>query len=296
MISSHDEIYAAHDRAVEELITQPYVWGVGILHDHPHHALNVYTTDVGKVEESFAGFPVERLEISPFDIGPEPFPQEELEQHVRPALGGVSIGPAHRSLGGTLGSAVFTDTEMKMFLSNWHVLALSNEAEIGSAILQPAIIDGGSYPDDLFGTLEAYQPLMKPSEGYNKVDAALGAPISPDDLSTEIWGVGKVAGHSEPQVGQTVVLASRGGLTEGTVVDTDGVFKVKGYPWGWSLFEDQIVVSPAIEPHGASGGLVVDPKTMSAVGLAFAGNNSFSMANKASNVSKALGIHWGSFY
>lgn len=293
MISSHEEIHYLQDRAVNSLITRPHVFGVGIKHDHPSHTLRVYTTRADLIGDTFEGAPVDQVVVDPFDAGPEPFSQPGLEQKQRPALGGVSIGPADMDLAGTMGSAVYNEAGLKLFLSNYHVLALGEQ--VGAPILQPARIDGGEWPDDYFGTLESWGRLLRPSEGYNKVDAALGSPVAPESLSLDVWGIGQVRGHAQAYEGQQVVLASRGGLTYGTIFDTDGIFKVKGYPWGQTMFEDQVVVAPAIEPHGASGGLLVDRAGGQAVGLAFAGNSTFSLANKATNVSEALGVHWG-FY
>lgn len=64
----------------------------------------------------------------------------------RPAPGGVSIG--HTGItAGTLGCLVKKNGETYI-LSNNHVLANSNKASIGDAILQPGPIDGGKYPTD----------------------------------------------------------------------------------------------------------------------------------------------------
>jgi hypothetical protein len=59
----------------------------------------------------------------------------------RPAPGGVSIG--HREItAGTLGCWVHRSGQW-MMLSNNHVLANSNDAEIGDPILQPGPFDSG---------------------------------------------------------------------------------------------------------------------------------------------------------
>jgi hypothetical protein len=64
----------------------------------------------------------------------------------RPAPGGVSVG--HVAItAGTLGCWV-TKNGQKVILSNNHVLANSNDAEIGDPILQPGPFDGGNFPQD----------------------------------------------------------------------------------------------------------------------------------------------------
>ncbi|NNL42831.1 MAG: hypothetical protein HKO79_10100, partial [Desulfobacterales bacterium] len=75
----------------------------------------------------------------------------------RPAPGGVSIG--HRDItAGTLGCLVKKGGR-SVILSNNHVLANSNAAEIGDPILQPGPHDGGRYPEDHIADLEQFVPI-----------------------------------------------------------------------------------------------------------------------------------------
>ena len=75
----------------------------------------------------------------------------------RPAPGGVSIG--HVAItAGTLGCWVIKNGQ-KVILSNNHVLANSNDAEIGDAILQPGPHDGGSFPQDQIANLTQFIPI-----------------------------------------------------------------------------------------------------------------------------------------
>ncbi len=69
---------------------------------------------------------------------------------------GVSIGH-YQITAGTLGTIV-TDrnTGEKLILSNNHVLANSNDAQQGDAILQPGPADGGQNPGDRVATLERF--------------------------------------------------------------------------------------------------------------------------------------------
>ncbi|TMI41040.1 MAG: hypothetical protein E6H41_05300, partial [Betaproteobacteria bacterium] len=72
----------------------------------------------------------------------------------RPAPGGVSIG--HRAItAGTLGCLVRRQGQV-FVLSNNHVLANSNDAQRGDAILQPGPHDGGRFPDDQLAELEDF--------------------------------------------------------------------------------------------------------------------------------------------
>jgi len=80
----------------------------------------------------------------------------------RPAPGGVSIG--HRDItAGTLGCWVHRDGQW-MILSNNHVLANSNAAEIGDPILQPGPYDGGRNPDDQIAVLEDFVRIHFPGD------------------------------------------------------------------------------------------------------------------------------------
>ena len=76
------------------------------------------------------------IEVDRLDA-PRPIPAQEYKKRMRPALGGISIG--HFLItAGTFGFLV-RDKESKefMILSNNHVLANSNKAKEGDAILQP---------------------------------------------------------------------------------------------------------------------------------------------------------------
>ena len=78
----------------------------------------------------------------------------------RPAPGGVSIGH-YRITAGTLGVVVRERTTGdRLILSNNHVLANSNDALPGDAILQPGPADGGQLDTDLIARLERFVPIQ----------------------------------------------------------------------------------------------------------------------------------------
>ncbi len=81
----------------------------------------------------------------------------------RPAPGGVSIGHINITAG-TLGCLVQRDGVVYI-LSNNHVLANSNEAEIGDPILQPGPYDGGNFPQDHIANLSEFVPIRFESDG-----------------------------------------------------------------------------------------------------------------------------------
>ena len=76
---------------------------------------------------------------------------------IRPAPGGISIG--HTGItAGTLGCLVKKNNELYI-LSNNHVLADSNNGQIGDHIVQPGPYDGGSYPNDHIANLYQFIPI-----------------------------------------------------------------------------------------------------------------------------------------
>ncbi len=94
---------------------------------------------------------------------------------LRPAPGGVSIGHTNVTAG-TLGCLVQKDGKT-FILSNNHVLANSNEAEIGDSILQPGVYDGGKFPDDFIARLSNFIPIRFEGEETEK-PCLIGSTIS----------------------------------------------------------------------------------------------------------------------
>ena len=91
---------------------------------------------------------------------------------IRPAPGGVSIGHINITAG-TLGCLVKKNNEV-FILSNNHVLANSNNGQIGDPILQPGKYDGGSYPNDHIANLYQYittqlRPFAGSSTGFIRI-------------------------------------------------------------------------------------------------------------------------------
>ena len=78
---------------------------------------------------------------------------------------GVSIGH-YQVTAGTIGALVYDrSTGEPLILSNNHVLANSNRAQIGDAILQPGTTDHGQRPDDVVAKLHRFEMLRFYGEG-----------------------------------------------------------------------------------------------------------------------------------
>jgi hypothetical protein len=93
----------------------------------------------------------------------------------RPAPGGVSIGH-YQVTAGTFGVVVRDrNSGERLILSNNHVLANSNSASPGDAILQPGSADGGTVTSDVIGTLLRFEQIRFES-----------SPIPPPTCSTAV--------------------------------------------------------------------------------------------------------------
>lgn len=86
--------------------------------------------------------------------------QQTPRDRYRPTIpGGVSLGH-YLITAGTLGCIVRDrDTGERFILSNNHVIANSNEAQLEDVILQPGPADGGTNPADVVAKLARFTPL-----------------------------------------------------------------------------------------------------------------------------------------
>ena len=118
---------------------------------------------------------------------------------------GVSIGH-YKVTAGTLGAIVFDkNTGEPLILSNNHVLANSNDAEIGDAILQPGPTDHGVRPDDVVAKLHRFEMLRFYNEsGMGPSPPRTAPPLFPPggcDI-VELWvtlgnAFGRISGSSK---------------------------------------------------------------------------------------------------
>ena len=87
---------------------------------------------------------------------------------LRPAPGGISVG--HFDItAGTLGCLVKRGSDTYI-LSNNHVMANSNNARPGDAIVQPGPIDGGNSPADNIARLAEFIPIVFPGDDNDNPD------------------------------------------------------------------------------------------------------------------------------
>jgi hypothetical protein len=250
--------------------------------------------------------------------------QSRTDRH-RPVPGGVSLGH-FRITAGTFGAVVRDNTtQARLILSNNHVLANSNDASPGDAILQPGAADGGSNPGDVIAHLERFcpidfgveestcniantvaavanvaarmagsrhqlQPILVRPQATNLADAAVARPVSDDIILDEILEIGEVSGTMSASLGQSVRKSGRStGFTTGTITVLNATISVSYGTNRTATFEDQIVTS-AMSAPGDSGSLLVDGGSLRAVGLLFAGSDQTTIHSPIQAVLNCLNV------
>ncbi|MBI2441183.1 MAG: trypsin-like peptidase domain-containing protein [Lentisphaerae bacterium] len=210
-----------------------------------------------------------------------------FKRRMRPAPPGVSIGH-YKITAGTLGCLVNDRrTGRPLILSNNHVLANSNSARRGDAVIQPGAADGGKLPKDKIGELERWVALRFGARP-NAVDAALARPIEAKDVKPEI--IGNVAPRRTATARRGLVVQKTGRTTEFTVAKVRDVSATVKIVYGrrTALFANQILTT-AMSQGGDSGALVTDQRNR-AVGLLFAGSETVTICNPIAAVFKSLNV------
>jgi hypothetical protein len=208
----------------------------------------------------------------------------------RPAFPGVSIGH-YNSTAGTFGCLVEDKEGRIQILSNNHILANLNSANLGDPILQPGPADGGHRHKDVIAELSAYIPID--FEGLNRVDAALAEPLNYSDVRPDIPHIGHVEGITSARLNIPVIKFGRTtGLTFGTITGRNATIKVN-VEGNEVLFEDQIVIEGRrgrFSDEGDSGSLILDTNRQ-AIGLLFAGSaTGVTFANPIDDVLTSLSV------
>jgi hypothetical protein len=213
----------------------------------------------------------------------------------RPVPIGVSTGNQGQCSAGTIGARVKSGSSTYA-LSNNHVYALENTAQLGSNVLQPGRydLDCASGSNALLGTLSKYVTIQFSTSANNRVDGAIAAaPISNLGNSTPSNGYGTpssaIVAAALNQAVQKYGRTTQ--LTTGNVVGLNATVNV-GYSSGTARFVGQIVIrgKGQFSRAGDSGSLIVDG-SLRPVGLLFAGSSSgYTVANQIGDVLTALGV------
>jgi hypothetical protein len=232
---------------------------------------------------------------------------------------------------GTLGALVEDANKRKYLLSNNHVLAKSDHANIGDTIVQPGLIDNNCTPLGEGGNLQPVAQLtgwLPLSAKQTNADAALAQIASRTvDLSGNILelggrqsdgtlaaappGISSTGGRGEAATLDLKVAKSgrTTGLTCGGVSAIDLDVTVDYYldcaetrPYLTKIFTHQLGVSGnQFSDAGDSGALIVDAANAEPVGLYFAGGTDLAgvsqgVANPAPDLLAELGAQLGGSY
>lgn len=267
------------------------------------------------VPETLDGVPVDVVETGPIRA----FAARTDRQ--RPAPGGVSIG--HRDItAGTLGCLVRKDGRL-FILSNNHVLANCNAAELGDPILQPGPLDGGGFPDDWIANLADFVPIaflgapagcrlarrgtqllnsllgrmgsnlrlrmLRESAITNLVDAAIARPRRDDEVSEDILEIGALIDIASAELGMEIQKSGRTTeLTRGRIEQVDVTVDVQYDAGRMARFSDQLMAG-RMSQGGDSGSGVLDAHAR-LVGLLFAGSDNTTVINRVEHVFSGLGL------
>jgi fibronectin type 3 domain-containing protein len=280
-----DKAVAAMQKHADNWLDKPGVVGVGIGENKAGRAvIHVY-----KLKDDDEGIPSEVDGVGVAQVSSGRFDPRALptDRWPRPVPIGVSSGLADFATG-TLGARV-TDGTNVYALSNNHVFAGVNTANIGDPITQPGPDDGGSDPDDRMATLAAYQEIDF-NGGDNVMDAAI-ALTTAGDVATATPPDGYGAPSTTPTaatIGIGVQKYGRTtGLQQGAVQDVNLAVDVCYFPLGDFCFPgyearyvNQIAVSPGtFSAPGDSGSLMVTQGGNQPVALLFAGDGTLTIGN-----------------
>ena len=238
----------------------------------------------------------------PGDIDGVPTDVEEIgevilhsyaKRYPRPVPSGVAVSniKVHRS--GTLGCLVVLNNGKLCILSNNHVLANENSAEIGDDIIQPGCAEPVPAEDQVIGVLENFAKINATG---NFVDAAVAW------TSDQLASPGHITYHLNPTpipvaLGMTVLKnGCSSEATIGIVTDLGANISVQyePFPAGAEMINQVAIrgISGSFSLPGDSGSLIVTNATKQPVALLFAGSSdsSITFANPIGAVIAALGI------
>jgi len=308
--NAFEHVKQVQERHTAKLMAQKGVVGtaVGLTEDH-QAALLVLLEEAGvaAVPAELDGVPVRPLVTGKIQAlapdrtllskGKAPQKVDPTAWFPRPVPIGVSTGNATSYSAGTIGCRVNKGGKVYA-LSNNHVYALENQANLGDKVVQPGLYDTKgtySFANDI-GTLAEFVPLDFSTTASNRVDCAIAA--SSKSLlgnSTPADGYGTPTSETTTAtIGMAVQKYGRTtSLTRGTITAINATINI-GYSSGTARFVGQVIVqsrAPFLKA-GDSGSLLVTDPGRSPVGLLYAGNSSgnFAVANHIDDVLDDLGV------
>jgi hypothetical protein len=273
-----------------------------------------------KVPRDLDGVKTDVVETGRFLAGQVAAQAQGTKDRWRPTIPpGVSLGHIDVTAG-TFGCLVRRGSEI-FILSNNHVLANVNQAQLGDAIIQPGRYDGGTAADQV-ATLAEYIPLdfggggsecniasgverilnalaqtlgsqhrmmaYRTSPGENLVDVALARPLDPNQFVSDIYKIGRPQGVHTATLGTKVQKTGRTtDYTKGQITQIDVTTSVE-YNGRLATFTSQLMAG-GMSAGGDSGSAVLDEAGY-VVGLLFAGSPSATLINPIQSVLDLLDV------
>ena len=249
--------------------------------------------------------PLRRINASfavPGDIDGVPTDVEEIgevmlhsytKRYPRPVPSGVAVSNIKFHRSGTLGCLVVLNNGKLCILSNNHVLANENSAEIGDDIIQPGYAESAPAEDQVIGVLENFAKI---NATRNSVDAAVA--WTSDQLASPVH-ITYYLNPTPIPVALGMTVLKNGSSTEATigiVTDLGANISVQyePFPAGAEMINQVAIrgISGSFSMPGDSGSLIVTNATKQPVALLFAGSSdsSITFANPIHAVIAALGI------
>lgn len=286
-------VVAVQERHTPALMARAGVVGTAVGWDGEELVIRLYVV----ADQNRAGLParLEDVPVRPAVSGKIRALAEDTTKRYRPAPIGVSTGHPNVTAG-TIGARVKDGDGNIYALSNNHVCADENRAEIGDPILQPGPYDGGTL-GDTFATLSDFEEI-KFARGRNVFNNLMDAAIArstPEELDrvTLSDGYGVPSGElADAEIGLPVKKYGRTThLTEGWVDGINATVDVAYSRGKVARFVDQIIIGPGtFSAGGDSGSLVVTSEGNHPVGLLFAGSDTITIANPIAPVLERFGV------
>ncbi|KEI10486.1 hypothetical protein Z957_01750 [Clostridium sp. K25] len=217
-----------------------------------------------------------------------------LTQKIRPTPGGYSISNEYNNeYSGTLGCLV-TDNKDLFLLSNSHVLAIFNQAPLGTKIIEPSNEFGGNPKTDTIATLVRYIKIRfieNYDMPFNYTDCGIAKIIDKSLVSPEIALTGIPKGVSNPKLNQPIKkVGAISELTTGVITSIHNTLTVNYHDIKKSaIFKEQIFTSFMAE-HGDSGAILLD-QSNNVIGLLMSGSKNTSVFNPIDTVLKQLNVN-----
>ncbi|MGH6692548.1 MAG: CARDB domain-containing protein, partial [Gammaproteobacteria bacterium] len=298
---------AAQRRHTPALLDVPGVVGtaVGLQDGKPAVLVLLERSGVGGLPRTLDGVPV-MLKVTGRIMA-----LSDPKQRQRPAPVGYSVGHPQVTAG-TIGARVRDALGRVYILSNNHVLAASNNAQLGDPAYQPGVFDGGTAADQI-ATLSDFQPITFTTSASNTVDGAIALSsatlldnATPSDdgygmPNATIFGDANGDGRFDDRNDLLGVAVQKYGrttkLTHGTITAVNATVTVC-YAVSGTLctkparFVDQLIISPSGFSNGGDSGslIVTDDVSLNPVGLLFAGSATVTIANRIDLVLLRFGV------